>query len=572
MFLSHSPDGCASAYINGEMIAQGSQFSVKDVEVVTAVMDLDEIRSFRASIASRSVQAAQGRSIPVVRANHRLCMGTPENGGYSPLFAPSAPMFPRLHTPEEEIAFGPACWLWDYLRRSGASGYFLPLSGGADSAATASMVAIMCHLVVDAIAKGDPQVLADARRVAGVKPDDAYTPTDPREFCLRILHTCYMGTSNSSVETAKRAGSIAKDIGCYHLQVNIDTIVSAVLAVFSGLTGKTPQYKVHGGSQTENLALQNIQARLRMVFSYLLAQLLPWVRSKSGFLLVLGSANVDEALRGYMTKYDCSSADINPIGGIAKGDLARFLRWAAVRFPFPTLAEVVAAPPTAELEPITASYTQTDEIDMGMSYEELGIYGRLRKVYRCGPVSMYQKLVALWTKPGGTAVTAATPGGNEHAHIGNASPSPASPSAAASSSVSAAPVRAPLTPSAVMAKVRHFFYYYSVNRHKLTTLTPSYHAENYSPEDNRFDLRPFLYNTRWTRQFETMQNMANRDEQILAEQMAAAAAATAAHPLALISAAPARPQPHSHATNPQLRKFAGGEGDGLLVHKGASQL
>ena len=28
-------------------------------------------------------------------------------------------------------------------------------------------------------------------------------------------------------------------------------------------------------------------------------------------LLVLGSANVDEALRGYMTKYDCSSADLN---------------------------------------------------------------------------------------------------------------------------------------------------------------------------------------------------------------------------------------------------------------------
>lgn len=33
-----------------------------------------------------------------------------------------------------------------------------------------------------------------------------------------------------------------------------------------------------------------------------------------GFLLVLGSANVDESLRGYLTKYDCSSADINPIG------------------------------------------------------------------------------------------------------------------------------------------------------------------------------------------------------------------------------------------------------------------
>lgn len=29
---------------------------------------------------------------------------------------------------------------------------------------------------------------------------------------------------------------------------------------------------------------------------------------------MLGSANVDEGLRGYLTKYDCSSADINPIG------------------------------------------------------------------------------------------------------------------------------------------------------------------------------------------------------------------------------------------------------------------
>ena len=56
------------------------------------------------------------------------------------------------------------------------------------------------------------------------------------------------------------------------------------------------------------------QARLRMVLAYLFAQLLPWVRGRSGGLLVLGSSNVDEALRGYFTKYDCSSSDIAPIG------------------------------------------------------------------------------------------------------------------------------------------------------------------------------------------------------------------------------------------------------------------
>jgi hypothetical protein len=94
------------------------------------------------------------------------------------------------------------------------------------------------------------------------------------------------------------------------------------------------------------------QARLRMVMAFLLAQLLPWVRGKGGFLLVLGSANVDEALRGYLTKYDCSAADINPIGGISKADLRSFLKWAAVNLGYSHLAEVEAAPPSAELEPL----------------------------------------------------------------------------------------------------------------------------------------------------------------------------------------------------------------------------
>jgi hypothetical protein len=34
-----------------------------------------------------------------------------------------------------------------------------------------------------------------------------------------------------------------------------------------------------------------------------------------------------------------------------------------------------------------------------------------------------------------------------------------------------------LTPAEVAVKVKDFFKYYSINRHKMTTLTPSYHAE-----------------------------------------------------------------------------------------------
>ncbi|GLT25022.1 hypothetical protein SLA2020_001780 [Shorea laevis] len=41
----------------------------------------------------------------------------------------------------------------------------------------------------------------------------------------------------------------------------------------------------------------------------------------------------------------------------------------------------------------------------------------------------------------------------------------------------------------------------------MTVLTPSYYAESYSPEDNRFDLRQCLYNTRWPYQFRKMDEL-----------------------------------------------------------------
>ena len=46
------------------------------------------------------------------------------------------------------------------------------------------------------------------------------------------------------------------------LQINIDSIVKAILSIFSLFSDKTPQFKVHGGSPVENMALQNIQVNL----------------------------------------------------------------------------------------------------------------------------------------------------------------------------------------------------------------------------------------------------------------------------------------------------------------------
>lgn len=499
-------DGCAMVWINGTLVAQGSQFEgLDEVETVVATVNLADVRSKRANFIARSYQAASAPRIPRVDAGHfRMADASPL------ALAASVPFAPRIHDPMEEIALGPSGWLWDYLRRSGMRGYFLPLSGGADSAATAALVALMCQRVVHEIEHGSPrsraQTLADVRRVTR-RPD--YVPPGWRDLCGKIFVTCYMASQYSGSETFNRAKTLAAEIGALHTSIYIDDITGAIQSTFRKIDVHAPfvdraalktEPVMEGGTSSENLALQNIQARSRMVMAYFLAQLMPWATSgdpttAAGSLLVLGSANVDEALRGYYTKYDCSAADVNPIGGINKTDLKSFLAWCAHRpdsdLRIAVLQRVADAAPSAELT--GAEGVQSDEVDMGMSYAELGDLGTMRKVEHCGPLSMFLKLRDRW---------------NDGRRI--------------SPSIRATGAAAPKTRDEEIAqKVKDFWFYNAVNRHKMTTLTPSYHAEDYSPDDNRFDLRPFLQNVRFEAQFAAID---------AAVQAAASGAAAAAPP------------------------------------------
>merc|ERR1711934_1141045 len=140
---------------------------------------------------------------------------------------------------------------------------------------------------------------------------------------------------------------------------------------------------------------------------------------------------------------------------------------------------------------------QSDEKDMGMSYQELGDLGYCRKVQHCGPLSTFIKLRAKW------------------AHKTREWTSPADNDVAITPSLRATGTRAPKTfDEKVAQKVKDFFFFYSINRHKMTTLTPSYHAEIYSPDDNRFDHRPFLYNTKWTHQFANIDSAVGKFENL----------------------------------------------------------
>lgn len=387
-------DGCAMIVVNGKIVAQGSQFSLNDVEVVSAVVDIQEVRSARFA-PSRGQQSLTTPSYERVETDFSLSWGL----DFDPKVFPSEKQPPRIHKPEEEIAYGPACWLWDYLRRSKAAGFLIPLSGGIDSCSTATLVFSMCRIVMRALKDGNEAVKKDVQRIAGPYEKEGWLPSTPQDLCNKILHTVYMGMkTQSSQETRSRAQRLADDIGAHHTDMNIDDVFHAEKNLLTQSTGFEPKFKVHGGSLSENLALQNIQARTRMVTAYYFAQMLPTVRGRpgGGSLLVLGSGNVDECLRGYLTKYDCSSADINPIGSISKTDLKRFIRWACDDFQLPILEEFLDATPTAELEPITSDYVQSDEADMGMTYAELSVFGRLRKEEKLGPYSMFLRLLHDW--------------------------------------------------------------------------------------------------------------------------------------------------------------------------------
>ncbi|KAI1880261.1 hypothetical protein JX265_001882 [Neoarthrinium moseri] len=436
-------DASSMVLINGKVMAQSSQFTLKPVDVITATIDIEEVRSFRSSI-SRNVQAAAQPEFPRIECDIRL--SRPADDFYFSDLKPSRQIELKILDPMEEMYMAEAVYLWQYLTRANAGGYFLALSGGLDSCSVATFVFGMARLVLESINAGEKTTLDDLRRVTG---EPEFTPKTPQEILGRLLHTCYMGTKNSSTDTRSRAQRLAQKIGAYHSDTNIDETVDAMESIVDQALNFKPKYQVEGGSVAENLAKQNIQARNRMVYSYALAQLSTTSRGlpRAGSSLLL--------LRGYLTKYDASSGDLAPLGSISKSDAKSFLGWAGEKWDLPILKEFLGAIPTAELLPLSAG-VQSDEEEMGLSYDQLSAFGKLRKVEKLGPWSAYLRLLGDWKD---------------------------------------------LPPRETAELTKRFFRFYAMNRHKATTITPSIHLSAYNPDDNRHDLRPFLYKIWWPYQF-----------------------------------------------------------------------
>lgn len=96
-------DGCAMIAVNGRIVAQGSQFSLNDVEVVTATIDIEDVRAHRAR-SSRSMQAAAAERYHRIEVSFALTSGKFEEVKREDMAALAGIETVRFHKPEEEIA------------------------------------------------------------------------------------------------------------------------------------------------------------------------------------------------------------------------------------------------------------------------------------------------------------------------------------------------------------------------------------------------------------------------------------------------------------------------------------
>jgi NAD+ synthase (glutamine-hydrolysing) len=360
-------DGDAMIASGGRLLATGRRFSYADFQLTTAVIDVDQTRMQRARTAN---------SAPAVTSDAGHCVAVdfefPTASWEEP--ALTVPDWERgTFVKEEEFARAVALGLFDYLRKSRSEGFVVSLSGGADSSAVACLAAMLVGFGEAEL--GRPQFrgkLAYSPVLSQVGDDDP--------LVARLLSCVYQSTRNSSPTTRDAAHAVAAALGAEFLELDVDPLVQQYVATVSTAIGRALSW------QEDDLALQNIQARVRSPSVWMLANLRR--------ALLLSTSNRSEAAVGYATMDGDTSGGLSPIAGIDKAFLRQWLKWLeqhgpAELGPIPALASVTRQQPTAELRPPAAH--QTDEDDL-MPYEVLDAIERAAIRDKLMPVDVFQCL------------------------------------------------------------------------------------------------------------------------------------------------------------------------------------
>jgi NAD+ synthase len=207
-------------------------------------------------------------------------------------------------------------FLTEYLRRSGARGLVLGISGGQDS----TLAGRICQLAVEELtAEGVTARFVAVRLPYGVQSDE-----DDARLALDFI----------------KPGDT--------LTFNIKRAVDGVEAEFADSTG----------GSLRDFDKGNVKARERMVAQYAIAG--------DDRLLVVGTDHAAEAVAGFYTKFGDGGADILPLSGLTKRQGREML----VELGAPE--RLYLKLPTADL--LDDNPGQTDEANLGLSYQDIDAY------------------------------------------------------------------------------------------------------------------------------------------------------------------------------------------------------
>jgi NAD+ synthase len=158
---------------------------------------------------------------------------------------------------------------------------------------------------------------------------------------LGIVMPCH-----SDAQDADDAHLVARHLDVPVCTVDLSSVYDLLVAQLGSCQADFP------GSQ---LATANIKPRLRMTTLYGFANQLNY--------RVLGTGNRSEIVIGYYTKYGDGGADLLPLGGLVKTEVRELAAYLDVP------RRIIDKPPSAGLWA-----DQTDEAEMGLTYEELDAY------------------------------------------------------------------------------------------------------------------------------------------------------------------------------------------------------
>ncbi len=221
---------------------------------------------------------------------------------------------PRIDPAEEVRAR--VTFLKDYLRRTGAAGFVLGISGGQDS----SLAGRLAQLAVEELAEEGVQATFIAARL----PYNVQADEEDAQLALTFIRP-------------QR---------------------SVVFNIHRAVDGFQAEYADAVSQEMTDFTKGNVKARSRMIAQYAMA-------GQEG-LLVIGTDHAAEAVTGFFTKYGDGGADLLPLTGLTKRQGRALLEHLGAP------ERLYLKAPTADLLDHTPG--QTDEANLGLRYEDIDDY------------------------------------------------------------------------------------------------------------------------------------------------------------------------------------------------------